>query len=154
MFDVTNANKSGDSWATLETKPTPLMNEMQKKTISQPDETRKFDKGQVDLVSLGGVTFGRATLQPGWKWSTCVKPLVKTKSCQAPHLQYHVSGRLHVVMDDGSSQEFGPGDIALLPPGHDAWVVGNDPVVVIDISGMVNYAQPSPAPAAPTDFTD
>ena len=78
------------------------MNEMQKKTVSQPDEKRTFDKGQVDLVSLGGVTFGRATLQPGWKWSTCVKPLVKTKSCQAPHLQYHVSGRLHVVMDDGT----------------------------------------------------
>lgn len=117
------------------------MNTMNKKTVSQPDERRTFDKGQVDLVSLGGVTFGRATLQPGWKWSTCVKPLAKTKSCQASHLQYHVSGRLRAVMDNGSEQEFGPGDVALIPPGHDAWVVGNDPVVIIDISGMVNYAQ-------------
>ena len=117
------------------------MSKMQKKNLSQPDEKRTFDKGQVELVSLGGVTFGRATLQPGWKWSTCVKPLVKTRSCEAAHLQYHVSGRLRVVMDDGSEGEFGPGEVSLLPPGHDALVVGNDPVVVIDISGMVDYAK-------------
>ena len=117
------------------------MNKMQKKNMSQPDEKRSFDKGEVQLVSLGGITFGRATLQPGWKWSTCVKPLVKTKSCEAPHLQYHVSGRLHVVMDDGTHDEFGPGDVSHLPPGHDAWVVGNEPAVVIDITGMVDYAK-------------
>jgi hypothetical protein len=115
---------------------------MQKKSLSQPDETRTFDKGKLELVTLGGVTFGRATLQPGWRWSTCVKPIAKTKSCEAPHLQYHISGRLHVVMDDGTENEFGPGDVSLLPPGHDGWVVGNEPVVVIDISGMVNYAKP------------
>lgn len=117
------------------------MSAMQKKTLAQPDEKRTFDKGQVELVSLGGITFGRATLQPGWKWSTCVKPLAKTNSCEAPHLQYHVSGRLAVVMDDGSKAEFGPGEVAHIPPGHDAWVVGNDPVVIIDISGMVDYAK-------------
>jgi mannose-6-phosphate isomerase-like protein (cupin superfamily) len=117
------------------------MSKMQKKNLSQPDEKRTFDKGLVETVELGGVTFGRATLQPGWKWSTCVKPLAKTQSCQAPHLQYHVSGRLHVVMDDGSKDEFGPGEVSYLPPGHDAWVVGNEPVVVIDISGMEDYAK-------------
>jgi mannose-6-phosphate isomerase-like protein (cupin superfamily) len=117
------------------------MSKMQKKNLSQPDEKRSFEKGQVELVSLGGVKFGRATLQPGWKWSTCVKPLAKTQSCQAPHLQYHMSGRLHTVMDDGSTAEFGPGDVSLIPPGHDAWVVGKEPVVVIDISGMVDYAK-------------
>jgi hypothetical protein len=117
------------------------MSTMQKKTLLQPDDKRTFDKGLVELVSLGGVTFGRATLQPGWKWSTCVKPLAKTHSCQAPHLQYHVSGRLAVVMDDGSKDEFGPGEVSLIPPGHDAWVVGNEPVVVIDISGMTEYAK-------------
>jgi len=117
------------------------MAQIQKKTLSRPDEARDFDKGKVEVVTLGGVTFGRATLKPGWKWSTSVKPVVKTKSCEAPHLQYHVSGRLHVVMDDGSENEFGPGDVSLLPPGHDAWVVGNDPVVVIDISGMAEYAK-------------
>lgn len=119
------------------------MSKIQKKSLSQPEEIRSFEKGKVELVTLGGVTFGRATFQPGWKWSTSVKPLVKTESCQAPHLQYHVSGRLHVVMDDGSEKEFVPGDVSLIPPGHDAWVVGEDPVLVIDISGMVNYAKRS-----------
>src|SRR5271169_5366678 len=118
-----------------------VLTQMEYKTLSKPDEKRTFDKGQVELASIGGVTFGRATLQPGWKWSTCVKPIAKTKSCEAPHLQYHVSGRLHVVMDDGSEDEFGPGEVSLLPPGHDCWVVGDEPVVVIDISGMVDYAK-------------
>ena len=118
------------------------MGNMQKKNLSQPDEKRTFDKGQVETVSLGGITFGRATLQPGWKWSTCVKPLVKTQSCEASHLQYHVSGRLHVVMQNGSQDEFGPGDVSYLPPGHDAWVVGNEPAVVIDIRGLEDYAKP------------
>ena len=117
------------------------MSKMQRKNMSEPDEERNFDLGHVETVSLAGVTFGRATLHPGWKWSTCVKPLAKTKSCEASHLQYHVSGRLKVVMDDGSEAEFGPGDVSHLPPGHDAWVVGNEPVVVIDISGMENYAK-------------
>lgn len=116
------------------------MAHMQKKNLAEPDELRVFDKGRLELVSLGGVTFGRATFQPGWRWSTSVKPLVNTRSCEAPHLQYHISGRLHVVMDDGSQEEFGLGDVSLLPPGHDAWVVGEDPAVVIDISGMGDYA--------------
>ena len=114
---------------------------MEMKSLTRPDETRSFEKGRVELVTVNDVTFGRATLQPGWKWSTCVKPLVNTKSCEAAHLQYHVSGRLHVVMDDGSQQEFGPGDVSYLPPGHDAWVVGNEPAVVVDISGMRDYAK-------------
>ena len=118
------------------------MSHMVKKNLAQPDETRTFDKGRLELVTLGGVTFGRAQLEPGWKWSTSVKPLANTESCEASHLQYHVSGRLHVVMDNGSEDEFGPGDVSLLPPGHDAWVVGDDPVIVIDISGTKEYAQP------------
>ena len=117
------------------------MGQIQKMSYSTPDETRRFDKGQVELITLGGITFGRATLQPGWRWKTSLQPIVKTKSCEAPHLQYHISGRLHVVMDDGSEREFGPGDLGLVPPGHDAWVVGNEPVVMIDVSGMVNYAK-------------
>ena len=117
------------------------MAKMEKKALSAPDEKRSFDKGQVELVTLGGVTFGRVTLQPGWKWSTCVKPIAKTKSCEASHLQYHISGRIRVRMDDGSEEEFGPGEVSLLPPGHDAWVVGNEPVVAIHITGMENYAK-------------
>jgi hypothetical protein len=114
---------------------------MQQRKFSQPDETRNFEKGKVEVVTLGGVTFGRAIFQPGWKWSQFVKPIAKTESCEVPHLNLHISGRLHVVMDDGSEREFGPGDISDIPPGHDAWVVGNEPVVVIDISGMSDYAK-------------
>jgi mannose-6-phosphate isomerase-like protein (cupin superfamily) len=118
------------------------MSKMQSKQLSKPDELRTFDKGKLELVTLGGVTFGRATLLPGWKWSTCVKPIAKTKSCEAPHLQYVISGRIAILMDDGSQMEFGAGDLALIPPGHDAWVVGNEPWVAIDITGMGDYAKP------------
>lgn len=118
------------------------MSAMRKRSFANADEVRRFDCGVLEVATLGGVTFGRAILQPGWKWSTSVKPIAGTQSCEAPHLQYHVSGRLHVVMDDGSEDEFGPGDVSLLPPGHDAWVVGDEAVVVIDISGMVDYAKP------------
>jgi hypothetical protein len=114
---------------------------MQHRSFAKSDETRIFDKGRVDLVKLGGISFGKGTFQPGWKWSDSVKPIVKTKSCEAPHLQYFITGRLHIVMDDGTETEFGPGDLALIPPGHDAWVVGNEPVVTIDIDGLVNYAK-------------
>ena len=117
------------------------MGRMQKKNFTTPDEVRNFDKGQLEIVNLGSITFGRAILRPGWRWSDSVKPLAVTKSCEAPHLQIHVSGRLHVVMDDGSEDEFGPGDVSLLPPGHDAWGVGDEPVVVVDITGMADYAK-------------
>ena len=119
------------------------MASMQKKSLSSADETRTFPKGKLELAKVGGITFGRATLEPGWKWSESVKPVAKTKSCEAPHTQYHVSGKLRVRMDDGTEEEFGPGDVSMLPPGHDAWVVGNGPVVVIDISGMIHYAEES-----------
>jgi hypothetical protein len=119
------------------------MASMQRKNFGKPDEVREFSKGKIDLVKLGGVTFGQAVLQPGWKWSTCIKPIAKTESCQASHLQYHISGKLAVRMDDGSEAEYGPGEVSLLPPGHDAWVVGDEPVVVLDISGMVDFAKPA-----------
>ena len=116
---------------------------IQKKTLNTPDEVRTFDKGRVELATVGTVTFGRASFQPGWKWSESVKPIVKTENCEAPHLQYHVSGRLKVRMADGSEEEFGAGDVGTIPSGHDAWVVGDEPVVVIDISGMKEYAKPA-----------
>jgi quercetin dioxygenase-like cupin family protein len=115
----------------------------EKKSLNSPDETRTFPKGKVEMATVGGVKFGRGTFDPGWKWSEHVKPIAKTKSCEAPHTQYHVSGRLHVRMDDGTEVEYGPGDVGHLPPGHDAWVVGNEPVVIIDVTGMVNYAKQS-----------
>ena len=117
------------------------MIKMQKKSMNKPEEIRKFPKGKLELVKIEGVTFGLATFKPGWKWSTSLKPIVKTKSCLAPHTNYHLSGRLHVIMDDGTEKEFGPGDIGVIPPGHDAWTVGKEPAVIIDITGMVDYAK-------------
>ena len=114
---------------------------MEKKSLNQPEETRSFPKGKVELAKVGGITFGRATFQPGWKWSESVKPIAKTKSCQAPHTQYVISGRIMVVTDDGTKVEYGPGDIGTIPPGHDAWVIGNEPVVAIDVTGMTHYAK-------------
>ena len=111
------------------------------KGFGAPDEVRTFEKGRVELVKIGGVTIGRGTFEPGWKWSTHVKPIAKTTSCEAPHFQYHVSGTLKVVMDDGTTRECKAGDVSLLPTGHDAWVVGNEPVVVVDFQGMTNYAK-------------
>jgi len=116
---------------------------MTKRTFNSPDETRTFPKGKVELVTVGFVKFGRATFDPGWKWSVHIQPTAKTKSCEASHTQYLVSGRLHVRMDDGTEVEYGPGDLGHIPPGHDAWVVGNEPVVVIDVTGMADYAKKS-----------
>jgi hypothetical protein len=115
----------------------------QMKSFLKPDEVRTFPKGKVELVKIGGATIGRATFEPGWKWSTSLQPLVKTKSCEAPHFQYHVSGTIKIVMDDGTQFECKAGDVSLLPEGHDAWVVGNEPVVVVDFQGMIDYAKAS-----------
>lgn len=112
----------------------------ERKAFGKPDEVREFPKGKVELVKIGGAMVARATFQPGWKWSTSVQPLAKTKSCEAPHFQYHVSGVLMVVMDDGTKVECKPGDVSFLPSGHDAWTVGNEPAVVIDFQGMLDYA--------------
>jgi hypothetical protein len=117
------------------------MKKAEVKNFGKPDEVRDVPKGKVELVNVGGGTVGRATLQPGWRWSTSLKPIAKTKSCEAPHFQYHISGVLHIAMDDGSEFDCKPGDVSMLPPGHDAWVVGNEPVVVVDFQGMVDYAK-------------
>ena len=117
------------------------MKKMEVKSLNAPEEVRKFDRGKLELVNVGGATIGRAVFEPGWRWSTSVKPIVNTKSCEAPHFQYHVSGTLKVVMDDGMERELKAGDVSLSPSGHDAWVVGDEPVVVVDFQGMVDYAK-------------
>jgi hypothetical protein len=111
------------------------------KDFLKPDEVREFPKGRVEIIKIGNATIGRATFQPGWKWSESVQPLAKTKSCEAPHFQYHVSGTLMVKMDDGTLFECKPGNVSLLPMGHDAWVVGNEAAVVVDFQGMLDYAK-------------
>ena len=112
-----------------------------KKNMSAPDETRSFPKGKLEVANLEGTTFGRITFEPGWKWSECVGPIMKTKTCQAMHTEYHVSGKLHVVMNDGAEFDLVAGDVAVIQPGHDAWVVGNESVVAIDFTGMTDYAK-------------
>jgi hypothetical protein len=111
------------------------------KSFGKPDEVREFPKGRLELINVGGAMVGRATFDPGWRWSTSVQPITKTASCEAPHFQYHLSGVLKVRMDDGSEFECQPGDVSLLPSGHDAWTVGDEPAVVVDFQGMIDYAR-------------
>jgi quercetin dioxygenase-like cupin family protein len=113
-------------------------------SLDAPEEVRPFvgDSGQVELVNLAAGPVGRATFKPGWRWSEHVKPIAGTDSCQAAHTGYFVSGRMKVVMDDGAEVEYGPGDFAIMPPGHDAWIVGDEDCVVIDWQGFADYAKP------------
>lgn len=113
----------------------------QKKDFKSPDEVRTFEKGRMELVKINGGVVGRLTLEPGWKWSTHVKPIAKTQWCEAPHFQYHISGRLHIVTSDGKEFDAGPGEVISLASGHDAWVVGNEPVVLVDWYGATDYAK-------------
>ena len=103
------------------------------KSLDRPDEKRPFEaKGQAAVVNLSGVAVLRATFEPGWRWSEHVKPLAQTNSCQAVHADYILSGRMRIRMDDGTEGEVGPGDAFIAQPGHDAWVVGDEPCVAVD----------------------
>jgi hypothetical protein len=117
------------------------MSQLEKKSLDQPDETRPIDKGTVEVVELDGASVMRLTFQPGWRWSECVKPVVGGDSCQTHHVGYAISGRMHVVMDDGEEMEFAPGDAMQILPGHDAWVVGDEPYVGVDFRGGPSYAK-------------
>jgi hypothetical protein len=115
--------------------------ETEHKGFARPDETREFPNGRAEIVKIGGGEVGRLVFEPGWRWSTDVKPIAGTGSCEAPHFQYHVSGQLAIRMDDGTQLVARPGEITSLPSGHDAWVVGDEPVVVVDWYGASNYAR-------------
>jgi mannose-6-phosphate isomerase-like protein (cupin superfamily) len=104
------------------------------KNLDTPDDKRSFDHGQIGFVNLPGATIGRATFAPGWRWSTDVKPTAGTDSCQVAHTAYVLSGRMRVRMDDGTELDLGPGDAHVVGPGHDAWVVGDEPLVTIDFA--------------------
>src|SRR3954453_3784419 len=121
----------------------PAMAGLIRKSLESPEETRPFEdgKGKLELDNLEGGPVGRATFEPGWQWSKHVKPIAGTDSCEAAHMGYFVSGRMKVVMDDGEEMDYGPGDFAVMAPGHDAWVVGDEPCVVIDWQGFVHYHQ-------------
>ena len=119
------------------------MTSSEHKTFERPDERREFPHGKAEILNIGGGAVGRLVFEPGWRWSRDVKPLAKTASCEAPHFQYHVSGRLGIRMDDGTEFVAEPGDVTSLPSGHDAWVVGSEPVVVVDWYGASRYAKGS-----------
>ena len=98
--------------------------------FESPDEVRSPDKTKVDVVRMGaGATAARLTLQPGWRWSECIKPVAGTDSCQVRHVGIVQSGAMHVVHDDGTEEDLGPGEAYVIEPGHNAWVVGDEPFI-------------------------
>jgi hypothetical protein len=114
-----------------------------KKSIDAPDEVREIPKARLELVKLGDTLFGRMIAQPGWKWSESVKPIAQTESCEFPHQLYVMSGALHIETDDGTVLDLVSGDVAVIAPGHDAWVVGDEPCVMIDFGDDdADYATP------------
>jgi hypothetical protein len=101
-------------------------------SFMKPDSVETIPKGRLEHMTLDGTHVARAILEPGWKWSTCMQGTAKTNSCMIAHFLYQVSGTLHVKMDNGEEYDSPPGSIAVIPSGHDAWVVGSEPVVSID----------------------
>jgi hypothetical protein len=113
------------------------------KSVNTPDETRTFaDKGEGGVINISGHPVLYGTFQPGWRWSEHVKPIVGTEKCEATHLLYCFSGRMKIVHDDGTEAEIGPGDVAAIEPGHDAWIVGDEPFTSIDFGGYGQYGLP------------
>ena len=115
------------------------------KSFDSPDEVRTPDKTKVDVVDLGSVKAARMTAQPGWRWSECIKPVVGTDSCQVHHVGVVISGKLHVVHDGGDEGDAEAGNAYVIEPGHDAWVVGDEPFVAFefDSTAAATYARPS-----------
>lgn len=113
------------------------------KNFAAADEIRNLPKTKIEVINFGETTIMRATFQPGWKWSECVKPTVGTTSCQAPHVNYIISGQMVIAMDDGTQKIISPGDMAIIPPGHDAWVISKEPCITIDFSAGKIYGKKS-----------
>ena len=114
------------------------------RSLDEPDETRSFPNGVVEMVTIAGTMIGRARFEPGWRWSNDVRPIAGTDWCRFLHEGYCVSGSAIVRAEDGSETRVGPGDGYVIQPGHDAWVVGDEPWVTVDFSQqMADYAKPS-----------
>jgi hypothetical protein len=125
------------------------MQTVEHETFAHPSDVQEFPHGTSELLQVGDSVIARLTLQPGWRWSNDLKPLAGTDACQVPHFQYHVQGRLAIRLDDGTEFTAEPGSITSLPVGHDAWVVGDEPVVVVDWHGAAGWT-PSPDSAETT----
>jgi hypothetical protein len=117
---------------------------IRKLDFESPDETRRPDKTRVDVIRVGDGTTARATFEPGWKWSECVKPVAGTDSCQVRHVGFAQSGRLHVAHEDGTEAEIEGGEVYVIEPGHDAWVVGEESFVGFEFESRTaeDYARP------------
>ncbi|MGH2357613.1 MAG: hypothetical protein ACRDGJ_06320 [Candidatus Limnocylindria bacterium] len=115
--------------------------QLRRKRFDRPDEVRPFERGRIEVVELGELVIGRAIFEPGWRWSTHVRPIAETDSCQYHHVGHVISGHLHIEMDDGASIELVEGDAFEVPPGHDAWVVGDEPWVSVDYAGRRTFAK-------------
>ncbi|MBC7442950.1 MAG: cupin domain-containing protein [Ramlibacter sp.] len=118
------------------------MNKLEVKHLDTPDERRAAEKTRLDLNHLGEYTIGRMTMEPGWAWSECIKPVVQTDSCRLMHVGYCVSGSLETVLDDGTRATITAGDSYTIPPGHDAHVVGDEPYVAIEFASAEAYGLP------------
>jgi quercetin dioxygenase-like cupin family protein len=119
---------------------------LEAKSLDTPEEVREFvSNGRAEIVNLSSGSVGKGTFEPGWRWSEHVKPIAGTESCQVQHIGYVLSGRMKVVGDDGSEIEVKPGDAFDMPPGHDAWTVGDEPCVLVDFGGLEGYAQRPPS---------
>jgi hypothetical protein len=118
------------------------MDEVILKRFEHPDETREFERGKFEIVRLGGLTLGRATYQPGWKWSEHVRPLAGTELCEIEHVGLVISGRAVAVMSGGRVIDLMPGTLFYIPPSpHDSWVIGNDPYVSLHFLGADYYTK-------------
>ena len=115
--------------------------QIEQRDFAQSDEVRTFEKGYAEILRVGGMEIGRLVFQPGWRWSEHVKPIAGTELCEAPHFQYHLSGTLRIRSVDGQEFDATPGQVTSLPGGHDAWVVGDEDVVVVDWYGASHYAE-------------
>lgn len=120
---------------------TNLVTQLQVKSHNTPDEKRRPDKSEIDIVSVGDYTIGRFSFEPGWRWSDCIKPVVQTDSCQNNHVGFCVSGKLTVETTDGGRIDIAAGDSYTIPPGHDAWVEGGEPFVCVEFLSAASYAK-------------
>ena len=107
---------------------------LEKKSLNKLQQTEVCEKGKAVALTAGGFKFQMSTMEPGFRWSKHMKQLAKTESCQNPHVLYVISGTFRVKMDDGTEEEYSSGDIAVMPPGHDVWTIGDKPAVALEIS--------------------
>jgi quercetin dioxygenase-like cupin family protein len=112
-----------------------------KKSLNSPDEIKHLGKGKIEIVNLEGTMIQRVTLKPGWRWSHDARPVLGTQSCPSNHTQYLINGRLMILMEDGHQMELQAGDAAIVPSGHDAWVIGDEPCVLIDFMGAKEFSE-------------